>query len=517
MPQADRQRTFWLTLIVASIVILTALNVYRGATQSITHDEAVTYERYVAGPFYQIVSKPDANNHVLFSLLSRATVGLCGPSVLTLRLPSLVASLFFLVVVARIGWRVWGPAATAWAAVLVLGINPFVMDYLSIARGYALALAFWAAALEQLLAAGPMLTSWRLRRASQYLALAVLGNLTFLFAAAALVACWAVWAWRLRQDEAHETPREFRHWLWRAVVRPGAIVMAWLGLPLLLLKPSHFYYGAKTFAESLRSFAQATLTHHPHAWPWNNQTASMHRLVDVVALWLLPALILGIAVLWLRAARRLCRDEIDMKPETALFYLAAGTFTLTAGLLCALHFLIGFKLPIERTGLHLVTPFFLAVLAGGAVLSAHAGAWWRQAVTAGGLLFALGGLAELQTDHYRPWAFEADSRQVFEEIVARYDTASRRRVRVGAYWILVPALNFYRDTRGVDFIEKIERRYDGFPPDTDIYVVAERIGGKLPAEPVVEFYHGTGGTVLALPANRHGPFLPAGVSVAARR
>ena len=64
----------WLVVIVACVSGVTVVNGYRAATQSVTHDEAVTYERYVSGPLYRLVSSTDANNHVMHSLLCRATV-----------------------------------------------------------------------------------------------------------------------------------------------------------------------------------------------------------------------------------------------------------------------------------------------------------------------------------------------------------------------------------------------------------------------------------------------------------
>src|SRR5262245_61130906 len=69
-----RARAAWLVVTVLCIGVLTGVNGYRAATQSVTHDEAVTYDRYVRGPLYQLVSSSDANNHVLHSLLCRASV-----------------------------------------------------------------------------------------------------------------------------------------------------------------------------------------------------------------------------------------------------------------------------------------------------------------------------------------------------------------------------------------------------------------------------------------------------------
>src|SRR5262249_61469048 len=75
-----------------ALAFLTALllaNVYRAATQSIVHDEALTYNWFVAGP---PIPAPGIaiNNHVLNTQLARHAIALFGPSELSLRLPSLL-------------------------------------------------------------------------------------------------------------------------------------------------------------------------------------------------------------------------------------------------------------------------------------------------------------------------------------------------------------------------------------------------------------------------------------------
>ena len=510
-----RRRSAWWIVIVVCIGVLTGINIYRAATQSITHDEAVTYQRYASGPLYQFISSSDANNHVLHSLLCRLAVSVLGPLEIAVRAPSLIGGVLFLVMIARVAWRVWGASTTPVLAVLVLGLSPFVMDYLSIARGYSLALGLWVAALDQLLAimlaspharAQSNVVYWdpAVRRASRLLALALLANLTFFPAAVGLAVCWAGWARRARRRTLVETPREFRRWLWRCLVRPGAIVFASMALAFVKLRPRQFYYGANTFAESLRSLVYPSFAHHPQAWPWNNQAPWFTSCVDGIALVLVPALGLGLIVLWVSAARRLYRLEPDdggcASPALWLFYLAAGTLCLALVQVMALHAL-GMKLPLERTGLLFLPPFFLALLASGSAFSALRNV--RPVITTGVFLLCVVWGVQVQTDHYRPWIYDSDSRAVFRQIVVQHQLAPKLRLRVGATWLLAPALNFYRDAFNADFVQRIARQ-DRYPEDTDLYVIAApQYGGVPPDEPVVEVYRGPhSGTVVALPARR---------------
>jgi len=511
---ARGRRSAWRIAVVVCIGVLAGINVYRAATQSITHDEAVTYQRYASGPLYQLVSSSDANNHVLHSLLCRLAVGVLGPVEIAVRAASLVGGILFLAMIARVGWRVWGASATPVLAVLVLGLNPFVMDYLSIARGYSLALGLWVAALDQLLAlvlgaprprVGPTMAHWdaAVRRASRLLALALLANLTFLPTALGLAVCWAAWARQARRQALGEGPREFRRWVWRCLVRPGAMVFASLAIAFVKLRPRQFYYGAGTVAESLRGLVYPSFAHHPQTWPWNNQAPWFTTLLDAIALAVVPALGLGLIALWALAARGLRRggpEDDGAAPSFWLFYLAAGALCLALVQVAALHAL-GVKLPLERTGLFFLPPFFLALLALGPAFPAMRPV--RPIVTAGMLLLCIVWGVQLQTDHYRAWVYDSDSRSVFRQIVTQHQLEPKLRLRVGATWLLAPALNFYRDAFNADFVQRIARQ-DRYPADTDLYVIAApRYGGVPPDEPVVEVYRGPrSGTVVALPARR---------------
>ena len=69
---------------VACVALLLAMlgvvNVYRARTQSITYDEAVTYDAFVVGPMSHAFTGYNANNHVLFTILAKLTTGAIGTS-----------------------------------------------------------------------------------------------------------------------------------------------------------------------------------------------------------------------------------------------------------------------------------------------------------------------------------------------------------------------------------------------------------------------------------------------------
>ncbi len=145
------------TLFAAGIsLIIFAYVAMRAATIAITHDEALTYAWHVTGGWRDIVlfrttGLPD-NNHVLFTLLCKISVKLFGVSELTLRLPSILGCLLYLIGL-NLSLRRIIPGWRQVLGVLAAGTNPYVLDFLGLARGYGLGLGFTMIALNELLAA----------------------------------------------------------------------------------------------------------------------------------------------------------------------------------------------------------------------------------------------------------------------------------------------------------------------------------------------------------------------------
>ena len=169
--------------------LVLAQSAYRAVHQSITHDEACTFNWFVARP--SNVFNYDPNNHVAFTYLAMASVRLLGASEWSLRAPTLVAAaLYALAVVALLG-RAMPSRPWALATAALLFGNPLVLDYLTAARGYGLALALlmWAIVLA-LAALGEPAPEPRARRrwwwASFCLGLCVASSLAFAPVAAGL-------------------------------------------------------------------------------------------------------------------------------------------------------------------------------------------------------------------------------------------------------------------------------------------------------------------------------------------
>lgn len=129
--------------LVASVLLV--YEVLRAAKVSLTFDEAATQMTYLSSSVFAVFDLRSANNHLLYSLLAKLIGALSGSSELSLRLPSLLGYLVYLGFSWAILKRFFG-RFMALAGFLFLNLNPFVLEYFSLGRGYGLALGFEMAA-----------------------------------------------------------------------------------------------------------------------------------------------------------------------------------------------------------------------------------------------------------------------------------------------------------------------------------------------------------------------------------
>jgi uncharacterized membrane protein len=176
------------------LAALLAVNLYRAMTQSVTPGESWNYDRFIGPTWKEALAHFDVNNHVLNTLLVRISTSQFHLTELSLRLPSLLAGAFYLWVVFRMARRWFGNGPQFLAVVGLLALNPVVVDALSEARGYGMALACWMWALELLLESVESFSPQKLKLAAVCLGLSVAATLAFAAPALALLVVFLAWS-----------------------------------------------------------------------------------------------------------------------------------------------------------------------------------------------------------------------------------------------------------------------------------------------------------------------------------
>jgi hypothetical protein len=448
------------TIFLAIAISLEAAVVYRALTQSITFDEATTFLEFMRGSFRSIFTQYDASNHVLYTLLGRASIALLGASEFALRLPSVLAAAAFFAALTLAVRRVLGDDAIALLAATTIALNPFVLDLLIAARGYALALALFAIGLCFLTTAMGDDRTTPVRyyaAASLALGLAVAAQLTFLFPAAALIGAFAA----MRLADHADLRRAVREWRWLAL--PGSVVAtAILAVPLSHRRPGTFYWGAQRITRFVASIVQPSFDHRAASWACGGPAPGDRvPVLAAVACAAAAALVLSAICVAIRpggppAARR---------SVVRFTGLIGGALLLTLLEIAVGRVAFGLRYPEGRTGVYFAVLCPLA--AAGAVALLREYRPTRRLAAAGAVLLTCTSMwfaSEFTVSYFYDWRFDAGTRRVFDAIVQRTQPSGRPlHVWVGD---LEPSITFYSVTRG--FADTIVTPTDDTPP-TDAF------------------------------------------------
>ena len=110
---------------------------------SFTIDESYSYLHFMKLPVYKILLNdgPTANNHIVNTLLMKFSSVVLGEKEIWLRLHSNISHIFYIIFSVLLVWRIGNPflKLTGFA---ILNLNPYMIDYFSLARGYGLTFVF---------------------------------------------------------------------------------------------------------------------------------------------------------------------------------------------------------------------------------------------------------------------------------------------------------------------------------------------------------------------------------------
>ncbi len=467
---------------------LFAVCVYRAATQSFVHDEALTFRLYIAGPAEAIFESYDPNHHFLNTLLMRLSASIFGDSELALRLPALAGAALYFVSIYRLSLAAFGETALFPLAVALMSLNPFTLDFMVAARGYGIALALMIFALTMLYESLALASTPRkkLVLAGAALGLSVTANLVFLLPVLGVAGIAVYLLPRIEPAPAkaagkhskRKRPQRRKAWpLWVWLVTPMAVVgLLYLeAAPIEQMKLELFYVGAHSIAESLRNMALVALE---HSGPLRyGRVADLWR--DAVAFVVAP----GIVVAAFAAGWRK-KDRLLLLVSVPLVFASVA--------LVLMHYVLDRPYPADRTGIYFA-PLVCLGLIGLARLHKTA----TKAVYAPSAILLVQFVLAFNTRMFWVWEYDADTRDM-SRYIAAHRNAGANTVRVGGSWELSEAMAYYMVRNNWQWMA-VERR----PPELgyDYYMIVPHDVGLLSQMGLRLVYRGpVSGSMLAVPA-----------------
>ena len=391
------------------LAALLAVNLYRAMTQSVTPGEAWNYDRFIGPSCTEALSRFDVNNHVLNTLLVRISTARFHLTELSLRLPSLLAGVLYLWVVFRMARRWFGDGPAFLAVVGLLTLNPMVVDALSEARGYGMALASWLLALELILESVQSFSLQKLNLAAICLGLSVAATLPFVAPAVALLTVFLLWS--KTTGGAGASACQFVNL---------ALIFFLTAFVLLAIPLNHAEW--KTLGVGATSLRQTI----------NEITAlSLGTSLKVIAAIARVALAL-VAVAGVFASVRCWRRR-----DGALLALTGATLALTLVLLIAAHRWLHTPFP-QDGAIYLIPLTVLPVTA--AILKGHNKTAQIAFLCVSAVLLAR-YVSQFPSGMYSAGSQFAGARTLAKTLRAK---AGRASVRIGASLAAEPIINYYR-------------------------------------------------------------------------
>ncbi|MEI6971991.1 MAG: hypothetical protein WCL44_10800 [bacterium] len=510
-PEKLRWPDRWLIATIAIACCVMGLSIYRAATQSITHDESITYVKFIA-PHGGNLFGYTANNHILHTWMVKGAILCFGTSELVVRTPALAGAALYLAALVMLALRIARSGPWLLVVVALGSLNPLVMDFLACARGYSLALAFlmWAVffliqCIEEDGWTGRFFRSCAM--ASLFLGLCIGANLSFLFGAAGVgaVSLLMVLVRRVPKSVAVDVSggSERRRpsgvatatrWIAAAccLAAPGLCTVAALYVPYLgVIHREEFYAGHSALSGTGRDliyhqffYRQTGMGSEPFvadSKPLSNWLAGVALLTLLGAV---AAVALVLLVRWIRQGR--CGSS----PRARALLLLCASACLAAGATFLVHVTLNVRYPVERTALYFI-PLVTLGLTLGVVEAGRRHRWVSPLVMAMCLLVVLRFVTSLNVAYFRIWKYDADSRAVFGKI-QEIGGRTNGTIHVGGCWFYKPSMNFYRVARHYDRMLPYTAKVARPVTDYDLLVLNQRMAqdlnvGKLGFVPV---FHG---------------------------
>jgi hypothetical protein len=444
---------------------------WRASRLAITWDEAANYLEYtrkgLLSPFRFPFPHFGANNHFLNSWLTFLTTRLAGPGELSLRAPVLAAYLLFLYYTARLS-RTFRSSLDATCAFGVLNLNPYLLDFFSLSRGYGLSYGLLAGSLWHL---HEYLGNDFDRRHGLvtlgFAMLAVSAHLTlvhFLIALTGVVMLAPV----VSGPQASPLLRRFR-----GTVMANLVALAAVGLFLVsalvvirkLARAGAFFYGGRIgfWDDTILSVMRRSLYEQPYSVP---------QLLGVVSL-----VVTGWAALVAGRRWRRRRSPADLYlPALLALLLTCAVASI------AQHHLLGVLYLTGRTALYLLVLWTIVL----AVLFRELAPLhrpWQYALRAGAALLALHFVSSANGRSVLEWKDEAEVQDVLRDVAANRGSlpAGKPTLDLGASLAYEAPLNYYRAAAGLTWLNVVDRHARAHPLN-DLYLVSAEDWRAFPAD-----------------------------------
>ncbi len=432
------------------IFVFFIFNLYRAAALSITHDEALSYNRFISQDWKTILFSFHSNNHILNSLLAKFTTILLGNSPFVLRLPAVISSGFFFLLLEKIISRHVKNRVTYLLTLLLIICNPFLLDYTTAARGYSLALMFSASAFllssSLLQSQGKALSKGQILVLSGLIstvcALSVAANASFAFLNISILGVfWGIQILRIIKRESQKSKLTLIE-MTLALILPGFAVFLILNPAIMNYNQSTLYFGSESWFFTVESMVKASFKSSRFSQAANITEQLILRASGLLILALAGT---GLVGFYVHARKLLALRSEKTGEDRGLFYVyLVCTITSVILIHTLAYFTLDFFLPNERTGIFLL--YLFGILLGCSIDYLDQSGWTKIFQRTGLILMVIMivlSFSSLRFNYFQRVRYDAGSELIYQTL-NDLDTAVLEN-GIGINWLFEPSLNYYRN------------------------------------------------------------------------
>ncbi|MES2512774.1 MAG: hypothetical protein V4580_01465 [Bacteroidota bacterium] len=415
---------------------------YKAYYASFTHDESYSYTHYVHQSFMDIISykTPYTNNHILNTVLMKYCELFFGSSEMALRLPNCLAFIIYSLFVILLCYR--HCRECVWFGYLLFTLNPYLLDFFALARGYGLSVAFLMMSVYYLSVYFTSRNYWHLIGFNLGAFLAVLSNFSLLnYYVAALIVYNSV--------ELISNKHNYRFYQINKVNIVSVII---LGLVLYeplrrISKMNLLDFGGKNgFTEDTIGTAIYSLFYEMHVPDFYLGILKSMVIIVVVSI--------GSFIVF----KFFKRDFAFLKSNLPLVFCNL-TLLAIVGMTVLQHHMLGNDYYIHRFALFFYPLFMLNMVF--LIAQVYKNGYVRSTLALSSIFVILLGY-NLYTNHnldyFKDWKQDRGVKNAMRMLTAEHQKQPTKQIRLGINWILEPGTNFYRYTLDLKWLNPTHRR-----------------------------------------------------------
>jgi hypothetical protein len=387
---------------------------------SFTHDESLSYTILNGNEVFAAT----ANNHILNTKLMALSRNLFGNSEIALRLPNVLAFLVYMLSSYLIIRRTKSTIVLfGWFCFLV--INPFTIEFFSLARGYGISLSMVMLSLHFLLQIGnsSSLDKNNIIAVSGSLLFAILAVIANLSCINYLLSLQAILAFRFLLKG--KWPSAKPYWIIIGLSTfPLIIVVRQL---LDLQKANELYFGNNHFLEGLKSLILES----------TGSIFYSETLALIAQLIIFLAFVAGVSKI------------IYTRNLQSSFSLVVQVISLILLGLFVEHYLFGAKFPHERTAIYYIPIltvflylFFTEIKGSLTLFPARANSILSVIFIC---LVLVNFLIDANIRHTKTWRYDSHTKDVMKLVKEKNESADTVQT-ISNHWLFEPSINYYIST-----------------------------------------------------------------------